>query len=135
MEAERTRSEKESAGDDFKLLVSQADIGSSPARQSSASHTMSPLFAISPPSILLHLPLRCSNSGCEALCLSPSHSCQGYCIYISFLSFSHSLEKNPLSLSFTHSVFLPTLFFSGYVFPSSPFVSLFPSIPYSCLLP
>lgn len=29
MEGERTRSEKESAGDDFKLLVSQADISSS----------------------------------------------------------------------------------------------------------
>jgi len=82
VEGERRRSEKESAGDGFKLLVSQADKGSSASWLSSASHTISPLFAISPLSILLHLAPWWSNSQCDALFLSPSHSCQRYCIYI-----------------------------------------------------
>lgn len=47
---------RESAGDGFKLPVSQADSGSSAARLSSASHTISPLFAISRFPISLRLP-------------------------------------------------------------------------------
>lgn len=105
MEGDQKRSEKESAGDGFKLLVSQADIGSSAAWLSSTSHTISPLFAISPLSISLHLLLWCSESQCDALFLSPSHSCQRYCIYPS-LSFWLSLdEKKTISHSHMQSIF------------------------------
>lgn len=103
MEGERKRSEKESSGDGFKLLVSQADIGSSAAWLSFASHTISPLFAISPLSFLLHLPPWRSDSQCDAL----HHSAASDTVYIiPSHSFSHSLKKKCISL--THSLFFLT---------------------------
>lgn len=110
VEGERKRSGKESVGDGFKLLVSHGDIGSSAAWLSSASHTISPLFTISPLSISLHLPPWCSDSQCDALFLSPSHSCHRYCVYHSLL-FSLSLAeiiiiKKKLYLTYTCSLFL-----------------------------
>lgn len=54
---------------------------------SSALRTISPLFTVSPPSILLHLPPWWSNSQCDALFLFPSYSCQQYSICHSLLFF------------------------------------------------
>ena len=97
--------------------MSQADIGSSAAWLSSASHTISPLFAISPLSISLHLPPWCSDSQCDALFLSPSHSCQRYCVY-HFLFFLLSLsEERKLYLTYTCSVLSHTYPLLTYCIP------------------
>lgn len=90
-ERERRRSEKKSVGDGFKQLVSQADIVSSPAWLSSASHTISPLSAISPLSISLHLLSRRSDTRCAALFSFPTRQLPAM-LYISF----------PLILAVTH---------------------------------
>lgn len=113
VEGERRRSEKGSAGDGSKLLVSQADIGSIRPPGCHLHRTQyPPLFAISPLSISLHLPPRCIDSECDALFFhSPSHRCQRFCVYHS-LSFSLSLagkkrrKKKKLYLTYTCIIFL-----------------------------
>lgn len=115
---ERGRSEKRSTGDGFKLLVSQADKGSSAAWLSSASHTISPLFTISPLPILLHLPPWWSNSQCDVLFLYPSHSCQWYCIYHS-LSYSLWVTEKKKTISQLH---MPSSF--THILPRSYCISL-----------
>lgn len=88
------------------LLVSQPDKGSSAAWLSSALHTISPLFTISPFSILLHLPPWWSNSQCASLFLFPSHRCQQYCIH-------HSLSSSVLlSLMLQRKLYGAALFSS-----------------------
>lgn len=78
-----------------------------PPGLSSALRTISPLFTVSPPSILLHLPPWWSNSQCDALFLFPSYSCQQYSIYHSLLFFflltlAGWKKKNP-DISLTHA--------------------------------
>lgn len=123
VEGERKRSGKESVGDGFKLLVSHGDIGSSAAWLSSASHTISPLFTISPLSISLHLPPWCSDSQCDALFLSPSHSCHRYCVYHSLL-FSLSLAEI-IIIKKTVSHLHMQSFFVPHTYTPSPYLLYF----------
>lgn len=94
-----------------------------PPGLSSALRTISPLFTVSPPSILLHLPPWWSNSQCDALFLFPSYTCQQYSICHSlrpYFSLTHTYyfypSKTPslhiLSLFTLRSPYF-TLFFAG----------------------
>ena len=127
--------------------MSQADIGSiRPPGCHLHRAQYPPLFAISPLSISLHLPPRCSDSECDALFFSsPHHTAASDTVYIiPSHSHSHSPErkekkkkqkKKQLYLTYTCIIFLlpiphrPALFFL-----SSHTLCLTVS-PHACILP
>lgn len=148
-EGKQKRSEKESAGDGFKLLVSQADTGSAAAWLRSASHTISPLFTISPLSISLHLPpgvatpsvmhsfSRRHTAASDTAYIIPSrshsHSFGRKSLYLTYtcrlLFLTHSLLPLPITFITSSQVFLSSrsLFSSLHIFllstPEAPYVT------------